>query len=156
MNKEKIVVDYLPLIRKIAASYNRCGVPQEDLEQEGMIGLLEAADKFEDDKGAKFSTYATYWIKKYVLAAVEREAKTSLYSSELNEAVVKDEKATELPPSTKIELPEGMPLDEKTVLTLLFEKELTLKEISQQMKISRERVRQLKEKGLRRLRAQKQ
>ena len=42
MNKKKIVVEYLPLVRSIAAKYNKFGIPQEDLEQEGMIGLLEA------------------------------------------------------------------------------------------------------------------
>ena len=45
MNKEKIVTEYLPLVRSIAAKYNKLGIPQEDLEQEGMIGLLEAANK---------------------------------------------------------------------------------------------------------------
>ena len=67
MNKEKIIVEYLPLVRSIAAKYNKYGVPHEDLEQEGMIGLLTAIDKYKDDTGAKFSTYASFWIKKYIL-----------------------------------------------------------------------------------------
>lgn len=155
MDKEKIVVQYLPLVRSIAAKYNRYGVPHEDLEQEGMIGLLTAVDKFEEDKGAKFSTYASYWIKKYIIAALDRETKTSLHSGELNEEITQDKKAVVSPKTTKIDLPTDMPEEEKNVLTLLYENELTLKEISQEMDISRERVRQLKEKGLRRIRAKK-
>lgn len=155
MNKEKIVVEYLPLVRSIAAKYNKYGVPHEDLEQEGMIGLLTAADKFEEDKGAKFSTYASYWIKKYIIAALEKETKTSLHSGELNEEITQDKKAVETPKTTKIDLPTDMPEEEKIVLTLIYENEFTLKEISQEMNISRERVRQLKEKGLRRIRAKR-
>jgi len=155
MNKEKIVVEYLPLVRSIAAKYNKYGVPQEDLEQEGMIGLLKAADKFEEEKGAKFSTYASYWIRKYIITALEKETKTALHSGELNEEITQDKKAVETPKTTKIDLPTYMPEEEKTVLTLLYENELTLKEISCKMDISRERVRQLKEKGLRRIRAKK-
>ena len=88
MNKEKIANDYLPLVKSIANKYAHLGVPTEDLEQEGMIGLLEAADKFRDDKGAKFSTYATYWIKKKILAAIDKEKKGSLDSIKLTEESV--------------------------------------------------------------------
>jgi len=155
MNKEKIVTEYLPLVRSIAARYNKLGIPQEDLEQEGMIGLLEAANKYEENKGAKFSTYATYWIKKYILAAVDKEKKHSSNSTNLNEEITRDEKAYVIRLTTKIVLPSDMPENEKTVLTMLFQDEFTLKEIAEELGISRERVRRLKEKGLRRMRAEK-
>ena len=153
MNKEKIVTEYFPLVRSIAAKYNKLGIPQEDLEQEGMIGLLEAANKYEEDKGAKFSTYATYWIKKYILAAVDKEKKYSLNSTNLNEEITNDKKAATNKHVTNFDLPSDMPENEKRVLTMLFQDEFTLKEIAEELGISRERVRQLKEKGLRRLKA---
>ena len=152
MNKEKVVKEYLPLVRSIATKYNKLGIPHEDLEQEGMIGLLEAADKYEEDKGAKFSTYATYWIKKYILAAVDKEKKHSLNSTNLNEEITKDKKAISIKQTENFDLSSDMPENEKTVLTMLFQDELTLKEIAEELGISRERVRQLKEKGLRRMR----
>lgn len=155
MNKEKIITEYLPLVRSIAARYNKLGIPQEDLEQEGMIGLLEATDKFKDDRGAKFSTYATYWIKKYILTAVDKEKKHSLNSTNLNEEITKDKKVTTIKSVTNFKLPSNMPENEKKVLTMLFQEEFTLKEIADKLNISRERVRQLKEKGLRRLRVKK-
>lgn len=157
MNADNIVIEYLPLVRSIAAKYNKLGVPQEDLEQEGMIGLLEAAAKYDAEKGAKFSTYATYWIKKRVLEAVEKEKKTSFNSIELNEAITADKAGNEPErQEKKLDFPEGMPEAEKLVIKLLFKNQLTLKEIAEKLEISRERVRQLKEKGLRRMRAQKQ
>ncbi len=154
MNKEKVVKEYLPLVRSIAAKYNKLGIPQEDLEQEGMIGLLEAANNYEENKGAKFSTYATYWIKKYILAAVDKEKKSTFNTYALNEEITKDkEPSPEQPNINKLTFPDGMPEAEKLVIKLLYEDQLTLKEISEQLGISRERVRQLKEKGLRRLKA---
>ena len=153
MNKEKVVKEYLPLVRSIAAKYNKLGIPQEDLEQEGMIGLLGAANNYEDNKGAKFSTYATYWIKKYILAAVDKEKKSTFNTSALNEDITKDKKPSpEQLSINKLTFPDGMPEAEKLVIKLLYEDQLTLKEISDQLGISRERVRQLKEKALRRMR----
>ena len=155
MNKDKIVTELLPLVRSIAAKYNKLGIPQEDLEQEGMIGLLKAANNYEDNKGAKFSTYATYWIMKYILAAVDNEKKHSLNSTNLNEEITKDTKAVSFKQTKNFNLPSDMPENEKTVLTMLFQEEFTLKEIAEELGISRERVRQLKEKGLRRMRVKK-
>jgi len=156
MNKDKIVIEYLPLVRSIAAKYNKLGVPHEDLEQEGMIGLLEAADKFDESKGAKFSTYATFWIKKYILKAVEKEKKSTYKTSTLNEEITEDKSNNDAKPNnTKLKFPSGMPEAEKLVIKLLYVDQLTLKEISEQLGVSRERVRQLKEKALRRMRAEK-
>ncbi len=154
MNKDKIATEYLPLVRSIVKKFAHLGVPTEDLEQEGMIGLLEAADRFEDDKGAKFSTYATYWIKKKMLAAIDKEKKSSLDSIKLTEESV-ETKEGELITSQYLKLPQNMPDLERKILRMLFEEQLTLKEIAQELKISRERVRQLKEKALRRMRAEK-
>ncbi len=154
MNKEKIANDYLPLVKSIAKKYAHLGVPTEDLEQEGMIGLLKAADKFQDDKNAKFSTYATYWIKKKILEAIDKEKKGSLDSIKLIDESV-ETKEDELKISQYLKLPQNMPDIERQILRMLFEEQLTLKEIAQELEISRERVRQLKEKALRRMRTKR-
>jgi len=135
MNKENIVIEYLPLVRSIATKYNKLGIPQEDLEQEGMIGLLEAANNYKENKGAKFSTYATYWIKKYILAAVDKEKKNSLNSTNLNEEITKDKKAATIKSITNFNLPSDMPENEKKVLTMLLQEEFTLKEIADKLSI---------------------
>jgi RNA polymerase sigma factor (sigma-70 family) len=156
MNKEEIVIEYLPLVRSIATKYNKLGVPHEDLEQEGMIGLLEAADKYDVSKGAKFSTYATFWIKKNILEAVEKEKKSTYKTSALNEEITEDKTGNNAKPKNdKLKFQSGMPEAEKLVIKLLYEDQLTLKEISEILDISRERVRQLKEKAFRRMRVEK-
>lgn len=151
MNKDKVVAENINLVRSIAAKYKKMGVPLEDLVQEGLIGLLKATENFDENKGAKFSTYASYWIKKYILSALDKETRTSLNTSPLNEEITQD--TDSIPTSHRLNLPQNMPADEKSVITLLFQSELTLKEIARKIGISRERVRQLKEKGLRRIRA---
>ena len=83
------------------------------------------------------------------------EKKHSLNSTNINEEITKDKKAETIKPVTNIDLPSDMPENEKTVLTMLFQDEFTLKEIAEELGISRERVRQLKEKGLRRMRVKK-
>jgi RNA polymerase sigma-32 factor len=60
---ERIIKSHLRLIPKIAAGYKGYGLPIEDLIAEGHIGLMQAVRKYEPDKGARFSTYSTWWIK---------------------------------------------------------------------------------------------
>ena len=153
MNKEKIATEYLPLVKSIANKYAHLGVPIEDIIQEGLIGLLEAEKKFDETKGTKLSTYATFWIKKKILESIEKEKKSSLYSVSLDDSVQENKLQTEIKTeSKKISIPDNFPNIEKKILQLLFYEEKTLKEIAEILNISRERTRQLKEKALRRLR----
>jgi len=154
MNKDQILKDYYPLVKSIVNKYRNYGIPKEDLEQEGLIGLLEASDNFDKSRGTKFSTYATYWIKKKIISALNRENKLSISSSEILEETVADNKTAVADKSTnELIFPKDFPEDEKTILTLLFQQQMTLNEIASQMNLTREKVRQLKEKGLRRLKA---
>jgi len=61
--KQYFIQCNLRLVVNIAKRYSRTGVPLLDVIQEGNIGLFKAVDKFDSDKGFKFSTYATWWIK---------------------------------------------------------------------------------------------
>ena len=63
---DKMVASNLRLVVSIAKPYAKKGVPISDLIQEGSIGLMHAAQKFEWDKGFKFSTYASWWIKQSI------------------------------------------------------------------------------------------
>jgi RNA polymerase sigma-32 factor len=59
----KLVTSHLRLVAKIAMGYRSYGLPISDLISEGNIGLMQAIARFEPEKGARLSTYATWWIK---------------------------------------------------------------------------------------------
>src|SRR5207248_3511670 len=61
------------LVMSIARRYTCKSLSFEDLVQEGIIGLLEAINKFDGDRGNRFSTYATYWIRQAIVRAIEKQ-----------------------------------------------------------------------------------
>jgi len=67
---EALVTSHLPFIVKIAARYRHFGLPLEDLFNEGIIGLMTAASRFDGRKGTRFFSYAAFWIRKSILKAV--------------------------------------------------------------------------------------
>lgn len=68
--KEELIERNLRLVVSVAKRYQSAGIPLLDLIQEGNIGLMRAADKFDWKKGFKFSTYATWWIKQAVSRSI--------------------------------------------------------------------------------------
>lgn len=73
---KKLVNANLLLVVSIAKKYYGCGLSLSDLIQEGNLGLIRAAEKYEGDRGFKFSTYATYWIKQSILGALTTSSRT--------------------------------------------------------------------------------
>jgi RNA polymerase primary sigma factor len=67
---ETLVTSHLPFIVRIACRYRHLGLPLEDLFNEGIIGLMTAAARFDGRKGTRFFSYAAFWIRKAILKAV--------------------------------------------------------------------------------------
>jgi RNA polymerase sigma factor (sigma-70 family) len=74
--KQRLVEAHLRLVVQIARRYINRGLPLPDLIEEGNLGLLRAVDKFEPDRGTRFATYATWWIRQAVTRALANQART--------------------------------------------------------------------------------
>ncbi len=71
--KADFINSYLPLVTFIAKKYSHfTKLTISDIINEGNLGLLKAAEKYKEEKGAKFSTYAYYWIRRYILRAIDK------------------------------------------------------------------------------------
>jgi RNA polymerase sigma factor (sigma-70 family) len=74
--KRRLIEANLRLVVQIARRYINRGLPLPDLIEEGNLGLLRAVDKFEPERGTRFATYATWWIRQAVARALANQART--------------------------------------------------------------------------------
>ena len=158
---EKLVKANLRFVVTVANQYKDQGLSLPDLINEGNVGLIRAAEKFDETRGFKFISYAVWWIRERILNALAEEQKHN--SRQLFD---------ELPSPDTLIAPSG--LSDETVsaetnraLNLLGERErliiertfgingqpeMTLDEMGESMGLSRQRVRQIREKSIRKLR----
>jgi RNA polymerase primary sigma factor len=74
--REQMICANLRLVVKIAREYENLGLPLLDLISEGNLGLMKAVERFDPDKGAKFSTYSSFWIKERIRRALANQSRT--------------------------------------------------------------------------------
>src|SRR5829696_2155495 len=74
--RQRLIEKNLRLVVSVAKKYRGYGLPFEDLIQEGNIGLMKAVDKFDPEKGFRFSTYVTWWIRQAVGRALSDKGRT--------------------------------------------------------------------------------
>ena len=84
--RDKLIVQYSPLVKYVAGRVG-VGLPrnveQADLTSFGVFGLIDAIEKFDPERGFRFSTYATWWIKQSIMRAIADQGRTIFISSHI-------------------------------------------------------------------------
>ncbi|HVT11410.1 MAG TPA: RNA polymerase sigma factor RpoD/SigA [Fimbriimonadaceae bacterium] len=90
--KQRLIESNMRLVINIAKTYRNRSIPLEDLIQEGAIGLMQAAERFDPEKGFRFSTYATHWIKQAIGRAIDNKSKAIRLPAHVSQSLRKIEK----------------------------------------------------------------
>lgn len=90
--RQRLVECNMRLVINIAKSYRSRAIPLEDLIQEGAIGLMHAVERFDPEKGFRFSTYATHWIRQAIGRALDNKAKAIRLPAHISQSLRKIEK----------------------------------------------------------------
>lgn len=183
MARNKLVEANLKFVTNIARNYKGLGLSYSDLIQEGNAGLFKAVDRFDPDKGFKFISYAVNWIRQSILEALNKKnsLKSKELPNETNYTDLDDEMKIDLTlddislDDVYLDLSDDEKRREKDIydvtkflLTGLTSREKyivcqyngidekkpkTLEEIGKKLGITKERVRQINEKAMKKLRA---
>jgi RNA polymerase primary sigma factor len=90
--KDQLIEANMRLVLSIAKSYHSTLIPYEDLVQEGAIGLITAAERFDPARGFRFSTYATHWIRQSIGRAIDNKSRAIRVPAHISETLRKIER----------------------------------------------------------------
>jgi len=124
--RDQMIKSNLRLVISIAKRYMNLGIPLSDLIEEGNIGLMRAVDKFDPERGFRFSTYAAWWIKQSVSRSIVDQGKMIRIPVYMNEELTKHKKAVEH-------------------LTHKLKRKPRVAEIAKKMQVGVDRVRELRQ-----------
>ena len=93
--RRMLIVSNLRLVVSIAKKYVYYGLPLLDLIEEGNIGLMKAAERFDPERGCKFSTYATWWIRQAVARSLSNHGRTVRVPVYVTDSITKFKKVSE-------------------------------------------------------------
>jgi len=93
--RRKLIVSNLRLVVSIAKKYLYYGLPLQDLIEEGNLGLMKAVDRFDPERGCKFSTYATWWIRQAITRGLSNYGRTVRIPVYVTDNIARYRKAAE-------------------------------------------------------------
>lgn len=93
--KKRLIEANMRLVVNIAKNYRNRSIPFEDLVQEGAIGLMNAVDRFDPERGYRFSTYATHWIRQTIGRALDFKARIVRVPAHVSEVIRKMDRERE-------------------------------------------------------------
>ncbi len=93
--RERLIKANMRLVINIAKGYKCRYIPMDDLIQEGAIGLMQATERFDPDKGFRFSTYATHWIRQAIGRAIDNKGKAIRLPAHVSQSIRRIEKEKE-------------------------------------------------------------
>ncbi len=93
--RKRLIESNMRLVINIAKGYKCRNIPLEDLIQEGAIGLMQATERFDPDKGFRFSTYATHWIRQAIGRAIDNKGKAIRLPAHVSQSIRRIEKEKE-------------------------------------------------------------
>ncbi len=152
--REQIIVFHRPLVFWIARKFNVQHHVYPDIVQEGMLALLKAVDKFDPDRGIKFSTYAFYRIKGHMVNYIQRKEARSPIPVEINEQLISDPMGPDLLDSI-ITLGEGinnLPEKEAEIISEVVLKGQKVKDVARASGMDISHIYRLKRKAVATLR----
>ena len=161
---EKLTRANLRFVVSVAKQYQNQGLSLPDLINEGNLGLIKAAEKFDETRGFKFISYAVWWIRQSILQALAEQSRIVRLPLNQVGSLNKISKAFSI--ADRSLMNESLAKEIDRALATLTEREceiikmffgigcqeMTLEEIGDKFGLTRERVRQIKEKAIRRLR----
>ncbi len=123
-SRRKLIVSNLRLVVSIAKKYLYYGLPLQDLIEEGNLGLMRAVDRYDPERGCKFSTYATWWIRQAITRALSNYGRTVRIPVYVTDNVARYKKAAE-----ELYIKTGKYPDTAEIATVLGIKESEAKKI---------------------------
>ncbi|HZH99206.1 MAG TPA: RNA polymerase sigma factor RpoD/SigA [Fimbriimonadaceae bacterium] len=90
--RQRLIESNMRLVINIAKAYRNKSIPLEDLIQEGAIGLMQAAERFDPKRGFRFSTYATHWIRQAIGRAIDNKSKAIRLPAHVSQTLRKIER----------------------------------------------------------------